>query len=154
MEAKLKPAVISLAIKSIPVFLLLTLVGCEQPPATAPVTGQVTIDGEPLDFGFVVFQPAKGQPAKGEVGPGGEFALMSAKLGEGALIGPHRVSVYCYEGHSPAARAQQNGGNVSLGRSLIPAAYSRGGMSGLSAEVPPEGLADFKIELSSRGPGR
>ncbi len=45
-------------------------------------------------------------------------------------------------------------GDVSLGRSLIPEAYTRGGMSGLTASVPAEGLEGYAVELSAKGPQR
>ena len=113
----------------------------------------MTLDGKPLEFGYVVFQPPQGQPAKGQIGPDGGFTLETKGFGPGAFIAKHRVSVYCYQGHRPGAQ-DPNQPNQSLGASLIPPAYSRGGMSGLSADVPPDGLADFAIELSSQGPGR
>jgi hypothetical protein len=154
MEARLKLATIKTLLTISFIFVLMVAFGCSQRDPIAPVSGRVTIDGEPLPFGYVVFQPQKGQPAKGEISEEGRFSLISAKLGEGALLGKHRVSVYCYEGHSPEAKEKVAAGHVSLGRSLIPVGYSRGGMSGLSAEVPPDGLEDFQIELSSKGPSR
>ncbi len=132
---------------------VITLVaGCDTPPELAPVAGTVTLNGKPLQFGFVVFQPDVGPPAQGAIADGGSFSLETDKLGPGALLGNHRVSVYCYEGHRPGSTQQF--GDVSLGRSLIPEHYTRGGMSGLSADVPPEGLTDYKIELVSKGSAR
>ncbi|MEO1497712.1 MAG: hypothetical protein AAFV43_11240 [Planctomycetota bacterium] len=128
--------------------------GCDDSPLVAPVTGVVTLDGEPLKFGYVVFQPTSGQMSKSEIGSDGSFEMSTFKLHDGATIGTHLVSVKCNEGHSPEARAQRQGDGVVLGRSLVPAAYTRGNMSGITADVPKEGLPDFRIELSSQGPGR
>ncbi len=121
----------------------------------APVSGRVLMDGKPLSFGYVVFYPDQGQPSQGEIGEGGAFSMSSFTPGDGAIIGDHQVTVLCYQGHSPEARAKQQGpGEISLGRNLIPLAYTRSGMSGLTVNVPPEGLSDYAIELSSKGPGR
>lgn len=128
--------------------------GCDSGPPLAPVSGHVTLDGQPLGFGYVVLQPAVGRPSRGEIGADGVFRVATPDQEPGVVIGPCRVSVYCYEGQSPQASSQQPAGDVSLGRSLIPVAYTRGGTSGLSIEVPPEGVEDFTIELSSKGPGR
>ncbi|QDT68559.1 hypothetical protein MalM25_14820 [Planctomycetes bacterium MalM25] len=133
--------------------LLVGSLGCDSSPPLAPVQGVVTYNGEPLEFGYVMFQPPKGQPAQGQIAADGTFTLATEGHGPGAFLGQHRVSVYCYEGHRPGA-VDPNNPNQSLGASLIPPGYSRGGMSGLSAEVTTEGLSDFAIELSSRGPGR
>lgn len=133
--------------------LIVGLFGCDSSPPLAPVEGVVTYDGKPLEFGYVMFQPRKGQPAQGQITTDGTFTLATEGHGPGAFLGEHRVSVYCYQGHRPGA-SDPNNPNQSLGASLIPPGYSRGGMSGLSAEVTAGGLSGFAIELSSRGPGR
>ncbi|MEQ8847725.1 hypothetical protein [Botrimarina sp.] len=129
------------------------IVGCESGPEIAPVSGRVLLDGEPLPFGFVRFHPVSGQPAQGEIGSDGGFTMSTVSPGDGAPVGRHRVSVLCFEGHDPARRNSSPGAEVSLGRPLLPIAYTRSGMSGLEIEVPPEGLQDHVIELSSSGPG-
>lgn len=129
-------------------------VGCEAGLDLAPVSGRVLLDGEPLPFGYVRFHPQTGPPAQGEIGQGGAFTMATSEPGDGALVGQHRVSVLCFEGHDPARRGQAPAGEVALGRPLIPLNYTRSGMSGLSVDVPPEGLDDYVIELSSEGPSR
>lgn len=135
------------------VAIALAAAGCNNGPSMANVSGSVTLDGKPLEFGYVVFQPAQGQPAQGEIADDGAFTLSSFKPGDGAQVGSHKVTVLCYQGHSPAAKANQPQGHVSLGASLIPLAYTRSGMSGLRVDVPAEGLDGYVIELSSKGPG-
>lgn len=129
-------------------------VGCSRGPATAKVTGSVTLDGKPLAFGSVMFQGATGgQPARGDIQPDGTFALTTFATGDGAIVGNHRVRVVCYSSQDPAKQGQGPMGD-SLGTLLIPERYTSLGASGISAEVPPEGLDDFKIELVSKGTGR
>ncbi len=136
------------------VLLLGSVGGCGDRPELAPVSGHVTLDGKPLNFGFVLFSPAKGIPAQGEIQEGGNFQMASKHPADGALVGPHEVSVLCFQGHNPKVKAKSTGGEVSMGASLIPVRYTRSGMSGLTVEVPPEGLEDYHIELSSKGPRR
>lgn len=130
------------------------IAGCDAGPATAPVTGTVTLDGEPLRFGKVMFQSVEGgQPARGEIGADGAFALGTFRRGDGAIVGTHRVRVVCYSSQDPANAGKGPAGD-SLGRLLIPERYTSLGASGLTAEVPSGGLTEYTIELSSQRPGR
>lgn len=140
-----------------PIVLLFSglVIGCgDSGPPRAPVSGTVTLDGEPLKFGYVVLQPPAGVPNRSEIQSDGSYSIPSETDVEkglaGAVVGENRVSVYCYEGQRPTATLPA--GDVSLGPSLIPVAYTRGGMSGLSIDVPPEGIEGHLIELSSKGP--
>lgn len=92
-----------------------------------------------------------GQPATGEIQPDGSFVLSTFRSEDGAIVGKHRVRVVCYSSQDPS---QSGPVGDSLGRLLIPQAYTSLGASGLSAEVPAEGLEGYTIELSSNGPGR
>jgi hypothetical protein len=81
------------------------LCGCANPYEQAPVSGRVTCDGKPATGGTILFQPVDdpsrtgrpaGQPgtaSSGVIGEDGSFVLTSVdpSLGEGALIGPHRL---------------------------------------------------------------
>lgn len=127
--------------------LLITMPGCDAGPQVAPVSGTVTYDGEPLRFGVVMFQPSQGQLAQADIESDGSFTLSTFKPGDGAIVGEHRVSVSCYEGHNPEVREKQPPEQLSLGQSLIPVKYSRVGTSGITIEVPPEGLDDVQIVL-------
>lgn len=138
---------------SLGVVATLTL-GCSRGPATAEVSGTVTLDGKPLSFGSVMFQSAAGgQPARGDIQPDGTFVLSTFQPGDGAMVGNHRVRVVCYSSQDPAKQGQGPMGD-SLGQLLIPERYTSLGASGLSADVPPEGLTDYKIELVSKGSAR
>lgn len=52
----------------------------------ADVTGKVTYNGEPLKMGTVMFQPASGAFASGEIKPDGTYSLKGA-------IGPNKVMI-------------------------------------------------------------
>lgn len=134
-------------------FAIVVCSGCNSGPDLGPVNGTVLIDGKPLKFGKVMFQRVEGgQPATGEIQPDGSFVLSTFRPEDGAVIGTHRVRVVCYTSQDPARRVAEGPAGDALGELLIPERYSSLGASGLSAEVPPEGLTDFKIELSSKGP--
>jgi hypothetical protein len=75
--------------------------GCnESPYALAPVSGTVTIDGQPLTAGRVMFAPIAtgdgrdaGKPASGRLQPGGRFVLTTFDEGDGAVVGDHWITV-------------------------------------------------------------
>jgi hypothetical protein len=67
----------------------------------APVSGRVTVEGQPLTGQFmVIFSPiaqgAKdraGRPAAGPVEADGRYSLSTYEPGDGAVVGKHRVVV-------------------------------------------------------------
>jgi hypothetical protein len=81
--------------------VLLATVGCEKPPFDlARVKGTVTIDGQKLTQGKVMFTPiAKegelnpGKPAFGRIQPDGYFVLSTYSNEDGAIVGEHGVTV-------------------------------------------------------------
>jgi hypothetical protein len=154
MEARLNADFrgLSVARRTLGVALCLTLAvaGCERGPTLVPVSGNVLMDGKPLEFGYVTFQPASGPPAQGKIESGGVFSMSSLKPGDGAQVGTHMVSVLSFEGHNPALASNPSYAQGNLGRSLIPIRYTRSGMSGLTVEVPAEGLTGHTIELTSK----
>ena len=67
----------------------------------APVTGRVTMQGQPVRNVFVVFHPqpkeggvvAPTRPAMGQVDEDGRYELSTKVTGDGAAVGIHRVSI-------------------------------------------------------------
>src|SRR5262245_39545204 len=57
---------------------------------TAPVTGNVLLNGKPLTSGTVTFVPPKGRVANGEIRSDGSFELSTYRAGDGAIVGPHK----------------------------------------------------------------
>lgn len=124
--------------------------GCKQNPRVVPVSGTVLYNDKPLPFGTVLFQPTNGQVASGQIERDGSFKLSSYADNDGAVPGRHFVSVTCYEGQRPGAAAAPKGGEVSMGKLLIPVKYTRFGSSGLSAEI--QDATDQAVELRLEGP--
>lgn len=120
--------------------------GCKRTPRVVKVSGTVFYNDKPLPFGSIMFQSDKGQPAFGMIGSDGSFTLSSYGADDGAVPGRHLVSVTCYEGQRPG-QAKPDGGEVSMGRLLIPLKYTRLGSSGLTAEVKdaPEQSVEFRL---------
>lgn len=74
--------------------LLLLVVGCSDGrPTRVPVSGQVTIDGEPLTKGSVRFVPEGARPSAGALDAEGRFTLTCYDGEDGAVLGTHRVQV-------------------------------------------------------------
>ena len=84
--------------KVIAVIAVLSFVGCGD-SSIAPVSGKVTVDGEPVEGIRVVYSPILA-PGKTDAGPwssgltnsAGEYALETRHKDNGAVIGTHTVS--------------------------------------------------------------
>jgi hypothetical protein len=103
----------------------------------APVEGKVSYQGKPLEFGTVVFRPAKGPEARGAIGSDGTFRLSTFGNGDGAVLGKHQVAIICVETQRPGAQADA-GKETGVGKSLIPRKYAVPAGSPLSVEVKEE----------------
>ncbi|HEX4416108.1 MAG TPA: carboxypeptidase regulatory-like domain-containing protein [Lacipirellulaceae bacterium] len=75
--------------------LLVSIVGCGKTgPALAPVHGRVTLDGEPVGWATVMFQPdASGSPSYGNTDQDGRYVLGYKRGQQGAAIGSHMVRI-------------------------------------------------------------
>jgi hypothetical protein len=116
----------------------------------APVTGKVLFNGRPLEFGSVVFQPPSGQPAQGEIQADGSFTLSTYRANDGAVVGPHKVRITCYESQRPGT--VKGPGEQTLGKSLIPEKYTLFDQSGLTADVTAARTEPFVLTLT--GPAK
>lgn len=124
----------------------LASVGCSQAPAT--VSGDVTLDGQPLASGTVVFQPTGGgATAYGTINDG-EYTVMTG-ADEGLAPGAYAVLV-----SSTAAATQETertaGGVVQekAPELLTPAKYADPAATPLRAQVEP-GANRIDLELTS-----
>jgi hypothetical protein len=119
--------------------LVLTGLGCgDGRPYRVPVSGTVTIDGEPLKSGFIRLHAEKDRPATGEIS-NGRFALTTFENNDGAVLGTHKVEVVAFETISGSQH-----------RWLAPPKYRNPDESKLTATIdgPTDSLA---IELSWDG---
>ncbi|MBC7351982.1 MAG: carboxypeptidase regulatory-like domain-containing protein [Thermogutta sp.] len=136
-------------------------------PQTAPVSGIVTLDGQPVDGATVVFVPT-GTPAYGAYAvtdSKGRFVLKSSETVSGAVPGKYFVQVtklvtdttgkqyVVAEDAEHAALASGDTtptGTGGITRNVLPEKYANPKTSGIEVTVPPEGLQDFEIKLSSQ----
>jgi hypothetical protein len=59
-----------------------------------PVSGRVTIDGQPVTNGSVSFRPLHGRPASGKLNDQGRFTLKTFEPGDGCIPGKHDVTIH------------------------------------------------------------
>ena len=123
--------------------LLLGAAGCgaSSELETATVNGLVTLDGEPLQSGYVMVLPVRGRMARGTIQEDGSFVLGSYSDSDGAQIGDHPVVVTPVPADEGVSRPRSE--------QRIPRRYRRAGSSGLRVTVEPGGLDDWLIELST-----
>ncbi len=120
-------------------FLCLTASGCYFRPARVPVSGRVTLDGEPVPFGHIRFVPGDARAAFGEIENDGHFRLTTFDSGDGCVLGTHKVEVI--------ARHPQ--GETSI-RHLVPPKYGTAETSDISVEITGP-TSDLEVKLVSNG---
>jgi hypothetical protein len=107
----------------------------------APVTGTVTLDGQPLPRGMVQFVPINDMPTStGEIGPDGKFRLKTAER-DGAYVGKHKVRL--------DAREIAKDHTVTAPPSLIPERYMSEATSKLEFEVVAGKTNVIDVKLTS-----
>jgi hypothetical protein len=81
-------------------FTLVLAIGCGGAKKFVPVSGKVTLNGNPLPQATVSFQPIAapgaieaGEGSTGKTNDKGEFTLSSSTGKNGAIMGDHRVSI-------------------------------------------------------------
>lgn len=117
--------------------------GCNRGPTLVPATGRVTLNGKPLETGAIMVQPTAGPAAQAKINPDGTFTLGTFKPGDGAIVGPATVRIFCRKDITPP------GGEQAWGPSLIPERYNRFDTSGLTADIK-AGMPPLEISLSSK----
>ena len=128
----------------------------------APVSGKVTMNGQPLTFGTVQFWPVEGRPARGEINKDGTYTLTTFDPGDGAVLGEHTVTVEAVTTASQAPKAKSFEEEIEMSmnrdqvvvvgntRSLIPPQYATPQSSSLKREVK-RGENKIDIELNAQG---
>jgi hypothetical protein len=114
----------------------------------APVTGVVTLDGQPVADAGLYFTPVdakQGPPAVGTTDAEGVFSMITANQ-EGAVVGEHRVAVSKDES---TAIPQSRGFPLYKLKHHIPEKYGDGSTSGLTATVVDDDN-HFEFKLSSK----
>jgi len=127
--------------------------GCNNRPATYPVTGTVKFeDGTPLVGGTVEFRNvttdiAKQINARGEIGPDGQYQLTSFESNDGAIAGEHQVCVF------PPAQDTPGSLDSEPPPSPLERRFQAYDTSGLSYTVKPEGKNEYHITVGKKVPG-
>jgi hypothetical protein len=126
--------------------LVIVAAGCGGGRRTVPVSGRVTLDGQPLADAQVIFRPDSkelypGPASHGKTDAQGQFILRTVDGHNGAVVGPHKVRI------SIPVKAP---GSDADARPIdkLPAKYS-GEDSILRFTVPKDGTADANIDLRS-----
>jgi hypothetical protein len=132
-------------------FLIASATGCGN-SGLAKVSGRVTVGGRPVTSGMIMFYPASGPGAVGEIMPDGTYTLTTYRSGDGAAIGTHAVAIHAtsigagslVEAKSIADELRVPGqpasGKILVPgqvRWLVPEKYSLPATSPLTAEVKP-----------------
>jgi len=136
---------------------MLAVVGCgTKGPTPVPVSGTVTLDGQPMAKAAVMFVPqSSGLPAHGLTDEEGRFAIGTLKKGDGALEGKYQVTVILNEvqGFIADAKNKDVSGGIAPGglktKWIVPQRYSDTKTSGLAVEVK-RGMEPLRFELNSK----
>lgn len=84
--------------------LVVALAGCgPNLPRCFPVSGTVTVDGQPVAGGTITFYPEAGRSAMGKIEADGSYKLTTFRDDDGALPGRHAVTIKATTVSGPAA---------------------------------------------------
>ncbi len=119
------------------------LAGCNTSEfALAPVSGTVTVDGQPLKNGYIGFDPiAKegsinaGRPSEAQTDEEGNFTLKTVDDVPGAVVATHKVWI-------------KTKPRTSLGPDKIPAKFNMN--TELKYEVPSGGTSDANFDITTK----
>jgi hypothetical protein len=126
--------------------LVLAACGCGSGARIVPVSGQVTLDGQPLADAQVIFRPDStelnpGPASHAKTDAEGRFVLRTMDDHDGAVVGPHKVRVSVIV-NKPGADKD------APPTEKLPAKYSGDG-SILRFTVPKDGTKEANIDLRS-----
>ena len=80
------------------VAIVLIATGCDRRPSRVPVSGQVTIDGEPLESGSITFYATGGgRPGGASLAEGGSYSVTMHDPNDGLPPGKYSVTVAAAE---------------------------------------------------------
>jgi hypothetical protein len=118
---------------------------------TAKVQGKVTLNGDPLKFGSLLFVPEGNFPsAEGNIRPDGTYDLGTYDTADGAVIAKHKVMITARIAAGAALPEEAVKGAAGT-VSAIPERYGDLEKSGLVADVK-AGTNTINFELVSAAP--
>lgn len=121
--------------------VIVFLTGCGG-SGVRPVSGVVTYQGKPVEGAQVMFTPADGRPAQGTTDANGRYQLTTDKIGDGAKVGTHQVTVQKME-RVPGAAADDPYAQM---KNVLPAKYAQGGALTVTVENKPQN--DIPLSLA------
>jgi hypothetical protein len=134
-----------------PIALMAVAIGCGPGgPATVPVSGKITIGGQPANNVSISFIPeTAGAPTASGTATNGTYTLYTGADGKpGAVVGKYKITLAAQAGSDEAAyRAGKAPGTAEL---PFPADYTDPAKTPLTKEVTAGGGA---IDLEIPGPG-
>jgi hypothetical protein len=120
------------------------IAGCSGGSMESTVSGSVTLDGNGIGPGTIVFAPVDiGKPATGSIEKNGRYTLKTSR-DIGLASGDYKVAVSIRELPENVKR----GDRPPLGKLLIPEKYEQSATSGLKYTVTP-GQNTIDIKLTS-----
>lgn len=134
MAASTKPRSI-LHMQALMVAVLVTSAGCADRPNLVPVTGKVTVKGQPVTAGSVALHPGEGNAHQKDnpsslLQTDGAFTFKTYPYGEGVPPGRYTMTL-----------------DPALAGRLKMAQYARPDTSPWKLDVPAGGLRDLKMEV-------
>jgi len=127
------------------VLLFVCVVGCSSGENYQPMTGTVTVDGQPLEKGVITFYPnGPGTTVGGEV-IAGKFELARE---QGPTPGKYRVEIVAYRATAKTEFDVDLNAQVPVEVQILPAKYNV--KSELEAEVSDGGSNEFEFKLNSK----
>jgi hypothetical protein len=134
---------------------LLAVLGCGSGKKYAPVSGKVTLNGQPLANATVNFQPVA-PPGSVEVAPGssgktnekGEYTLTVATGEKGAWVGEHRVLISSLDPKVGEGDERPPRGGWPM-KDKVPEKYRNDPKHMLTFTVPKGGTDKADFELKS-----
>lgn len=157
----MKQAMATLSVVVLAVGLSVFFSGCgDGRPEVAPVSGKVTMNGQPVPMGTIQFWPEKGRPARGTINKDGTYTLTTFEQGDGAVLGKHTVTIEAVATADNAPKPKSieeeiaiysNPNTPDIGgtrsQTLIPPGYADPKQTPLTAEVKRgENNIDFPLK--------
>ena len=133
------------------VLLLATALGCGGGRKVAPVSGKVTMNGQPLVGAMISFQPdvdsyEDAPGSTGKTNDKGEYALMTSTGESGARVGKHKVLINLWSTKPGGKDAPTERGGPPL-EDKVPRRYNDA--TELTFTVPSSGSSKADFDLKS-----
>lgn len=131
----------SLPTLAVAAIALFGLSGCGSGNGVSPVSGTVTLDGQPLPDALVSFYPAEGRLSTGTTDSQGHYELDYTADQKGAEVGKHTVKI-------TVATVQGEGGPARAPKEKVPSRYNED--SELTAEVSSGTNSNVNFDLVTK----